>query len=440
MQQEVTFFVEDLEAVLEMNRLLEKENQELKQEVSHLKGEIIALKANNVEKKQTPYKRTGGYTVEGDDKEETRQAAATGRAPEGENVLKETQLKRAAAAAADDQPKGRVDQMIPQKPLKLASQQEKLPPASPLPPATPPATAPLPPPPPPPLPSRSLVGLQKVRRVPEVIEFYRFLNKRNSQVENRTGTTGTSSEANSRNMIGEIENRSTYLSAVKSDVETQAEFINFLTREVQLAAFTDIDTLEAFVKWLDGELSCLIDERAVLKHFPQWPERKADALREAACCYRDLKNLESEVLSFKDHPKHTSSQILRRIQALQDRLERATNHVERTRDGACKRYRELQIPWEWMLDTGLIGQIKLSSLRLANEYMKRIAKELHTSKCSNSEDLTLQGVRFAYRVHQFAGGFDTDTKRSFEELKRLHSTFRQTANSRSETEVEKNLA
>ncbi|GAB2275997.1 hypothetical protein Dimus_010740 [Dionaea muscipula] len=118
-----------------------------------------------------------------------------------------------------------------------------------------------------------------------------------------------------------------------------------------------------------GELSCLVDERTVLKHFPQWPERKVDALREAACCYRDLKNLESEVLSFKDHPKHTSSQILLRIQALQDRrelpciemgdhslkipfqsmhvpcrLERATNHVERTRDGACKRYRELQIP------------------------------------------------------------------------------------------------
>jgi hypothetical protein len=35
-----------------------------------------------------------------------------------------------------------------------------------------------------------------------------------------------------------------------------------------------------------------VDERAVLKHFVAWPEQKADALREAAFGYRDLKKLE----------------------------------------------------------------------------------------------------------------------------------------------------
>lgn len=92
-----------------------------------------------------------------------------------------------------------------------------------------------------------------------------------------------------------------------------------MIREVQSAAFTEISDVEAFVKWLDGELSCLVDERAVLKHFPQWPERKADALREAACSYRDLKNLESEVLAFKSIPKQPLIQSLRKIQALEDR-------------------------------------------------------------------------------------------------------------------------
>lgn len=106
---------------------------------------------------------------------------------------------------------------------------------------------------------------------------------------------------------------------VKSDVETHGEAIEALLREVESAAFTEISEVETFVKWLDGELSSLVDERAVLKHFPQWPERKADALREAACSYRELKNLESEVLSFKDNPKQMLSQSLRKIQALQDR-------------------------------------------------------------------------------------------------------------------------
>lgn len=102
-------------------------------------------------------------------------------------------------------------------------------------------------------------------------------------------------------------------------METQGEFINSLTREVEAAAYTEISDVEAFVKWLDEELSYLVDERAVLKHFPKWPERKADALREAAFSYRDLKNLEAEVSSFEDNTKQPLTQSLRRIQALQDR-------------------------------------------------------------------------------------------------------------------------
>lgn len=106
---------------------------------------------------------------------------------------------------------------------------------------------------------------------------------------------------------------------IKSDVEMQGGLINNLTREVETAAFNKISDVEAFVKWLDEELSCLVDERAVLKHFPQWPEKKADALREAAFSYGDLKNLHTEVLSFKSNTKQPLTQSLKRIQALQDR-------------------------------------------------------------------------------------------------------------------------
>lgn len=42
-----------------------------------------------------------------------------------------------------------------------------------------------------------------------------------------------------------------------------------------------------------------VDERAVLKHF-DWPEKKADTLREAAFGYRDLMKLDSEVSHYKD--------------------------------------------------------------------------------------------------------------------------------------------
>lgn len=109
------------------------------------------------------------------------------------------------------------------------------------------------------------------------------------------------------------------LGQIKSEVQSQKELISFLIKEVESASYEDISEVETFIKWLDGELSSLVDERSVLKHFPQWPEQKVDALREASCNYRDLKNLESEVSSYEDNPKEPTSMALKRIQTLQDR-------------------------------------------------------------------------------------------------------------------------
>lgn len=107
-----------------------------------------------------------------------------------------------------------------------------------------------------------------------------------------------------------------------------------LATEVRAAAYTNIEDVVAFVDWLDDELSFLVrdsmyqvppfdmhhfdscltywclngtmcltliqvDERAVLKHF-DWPEGKADALREASFEYQDLQKLVTELTGFED--------------------------------------------------------------------------------------------------------------------------------------------
>lgn len=136
---------------------------------------------------------------------------------------------------------------------------------------------------------------------------------------------------------------------IKTDIETQGDFIRFLIKEVEAAAFTDIEDVVSFVKWLDDELSYLVyipsflriycyfvvcndflicfckmsmkvDERAVLKHF-DWPEKRADALREAAFGYSDLKKLESEVSSFRDDPRQLCAHALKKIQSLFEKYE-----------------------------------------------------------------------------------------------------------------------
>lgn len=97
-----------------------------------------------------------------------------------------------------------------------------------------------------------------------------------------------------------------------------------------------------------------------------------------------------------------------------------------------------------------LWQIKLASVKLAMKYMKRVSAELETvGGGPEEEELIVQGVRFAFRVHQvnflptclnnstklkaysakgpivimsyyvcqFAGGFDAETMRAFQELR-----------------------
>ncbi|ESQ32920.1 hypothetical protein EUTSA_v10003588mg [Eutrema salsugineum] len=290
-------------------------------------------------------------------------------------------------------------------------------------PPRPPGGGPPPPPPPPGALGRGGGSGNKVHRAPELVEFYQSLMKREAKKDGApsliSSGTGNSSEARS-SMIGEIENRSTFLLAVKADVETQGDFVQSLATEVRAASFTDIEDLLAFVSWLDEELSFLVDERAVLKHF-DWPEGKADALREAAFEYQDLMKLEKQVTSFVDDLNLPCEPALKKMYKLLEKVEQSVYALLRTRDMAISRYKEFGIPVDWLSDSGVVGKIKLSSVQLAKKYMKRVAYELDSvsgsDKDPNREFLLLQGVRFAFRVHQFAGGFDAESMKAFEELR-----------------------
>ncbi|KAK9051656.1 hypothetical protein SSX86_028284 [Deinandra increscens subsp. villosa] len=305
--------------------------------------------------------------------------------------------------------------------LSLTTEQQLPVPSAPPPPPPPPRTAKAVAPPPPPPPPKGLIKPlpAKVRRIPEVVEFYHSLMRRESRRESCNGGSSAadvSSTANTRDMIGEIENRSTHLLAIKTDVETQGDFIRFLIKEVENASFTDIEDVVPFVKWLDDELSYLVDERAVLKHF-DWPERKADALREAAFGYCDLKKLESEASLFRDDPRQPCAPALKKMQGLFEKLEHGVYNLSRMRESASTRYKVFRIPMDWMQETGFVAQIKLASVKLAMKYMKRVSAELEIVSGPDEEELIVQGVRFAFRVHQFAGGFDVETMRAFQELR-----------------------
>ncbi|KAE8722771.1 F10K1.18 protein, putative isoform 6 [Hibiscus syriacus] len=307
LRQPISLLKKQLEASLSINDSLVKENQDLKQEVARLKAHISSLKAHDNERRSLLWKKLHNS------KEDINSDASLQKSPdfvESQNVcprpsFQELAVRKERQLEAPKPPPRSHNPFISSSPKEVNENKAKAP-LVPAPPATP-------------LPSKLLAGSRSVRRVPEVGELYRSLTRKDANIENKSNMTATPLLAFTKNMIGEIENRSTYVSAIKSDVEKQKEFINFLISEVQSAAFKDISDVEVFVKSLDQELSSLVDERAVLKHFPHWPERKADALREAAFSYRDLKNMEAEVSSFKANPKESFNSEFKRMQALQDR-------------------------------------------------------------------------------------------------------------------------
>lgn len=395
-----------LHGLIERNHTLEEENKQLRHQVSRLKGQVSSFEGQDTERKimwkKLENSATGNFSKE-------KQFVHN-----NDDVKEAMDLNNSACYSR---------QQFPRAPL-VKSRSRRVPNPPPSPTCIQPTMkankegcmAPHPPPPPP-LPSKLLKSTKAVQRVPEVVELYRLLIRREGKNDAKAGSMGIPVATNSRDMIGEIENRSAYVIAIKSDVENQGEFINFLAKEVQNAAYKEMADVEEFVKWLDGELSYLVDERAVLKHFPNWPEKKADAMREAAFTYRDLKNLESEASSFHDDRRLATPMAFKRMQALQDKIEQGIHNTEKIRDSASGRYKDLMIPWDWMLDSGIIKQLKSASLKLAKEYMNRIMNALKSDPFVNDEELLLQGVRFAFRIHQLAGGFDEDCRKAFQELK-----------------------
>lgn len=211
---EITPLKKKLEVQMARNELLQKENQELKEEVARLRSQINSLKAYNMERKSILWKKIQKSIDDNNLDAHQHKAAVQAimcekSTSENENVHKNPDLFQDSAAAKKDNKPVIVPTPPPPRPssttipLLPSHKNEKGIKVQP-------TTAP----PPPPIPSKSLVGLKAVRRVPEVIELYRSLTRKDVNMENRIHPNGIPAVAFTRNMIEEIENRSTFLSAV----------------------------------------------------------------------------------------------------------------------------------------------------------------------------------------------------------------------------------
>ncbi|KAK9159133.1 hypothetical protein Scep_005707 [Stephania cephalantha] len=211
------YTLSELESAAQRNCFLEKENEQLKQELAYLKAKICALKAQSIDRKSSLRKKLSNTPFDG-----------------GNETSLQLKQQIAHINSREDCPRVYEGSLSASDPLETNAKVEKLPQVVPVPPPAPtsaaPKTAALPidyanektvpgPPAPPPLPSKLLPrSVNIVRRVPEVMEFYRTITKKHNKADNKNSFQGIiPASANARNMIGEIENRSTYLLAVSTE-------------------------------------------------------------------------------------------------------------------------------------------------------------------------------------------------------------------------------
>ena len=180
-----------------------------------------------------------------------------------------------------------------------------------------------PPPPPPPPPLRGVRALASeaeaaVRYSKDVVTAFReFTRIENQRHHSRTAGAGPSSGSPSAlrspaavedvegdaqvSLSQSIEHRSPYHAAIKRDVERHADVVPTLASVARQCVVTDGDLapVRDCLRQLDAVLGGLTDERAVLRHFPDWPEAKVDAMREICCLSQECAALATGLASWR---------------------------------------------------------------------------------------------------------------------------------------------
>jgi len=229
-----------------------------------------------------------------------------------------------------------------------------------------------------------------------------------------------------------IEASSPYVAAVKRDVERCAAEIPRLGALARAVVVRDGDLApaRACLLELDAVFSTLTDERAVLKHFmDQWPELKVDAMREcvslqdecAAMCTRlaawrgegedpasrDAMPGASVIAALAPPSPHASltsviNAASRALFKLQPRIEL----LAREQDSAKRRFAANELVYDLAAD---LQRVRHAAPALAMAVLKAVPALI----ADDGYDSLQAAFKFAFKVHQFAGGFDAETERLF---------------------------
>ncbi|CAN1221861.1 Uncharacterized protein At4g04980 [Linum grandiflorum] len=293
------------------------------------------------------------------------------------------------------------------------------------------------PPPPPPGAAKLLRprrGQSKLKRSSQMGNLYRALKGRvegGNQIRRQNGKESPNSNNGGRKLgmadaLAEITKRSAYFRQIQEDVQTYAEEINMLKREISSFKTKDMTELVNFYNHVESVLENLTDESQVLARFEGFPQKKLEATRSAAALYCKLKGVVTDLQAWKI--ESPLERLLDRIERYFSKMNGELDAFERIKEEECKKFKNHNIEF----DLQILVQIKEAVVDLSSNCMELAMKERRDAEKSGAQPSkacckTLwRAFQFAFRVYTFAGGHDDRADRLTRELaKQIEEDYRQ---------------
>ncbi|KAJ1474594.1 hypothetical protein T484DRAFT_1970253 [Baffinella frigidus] len=211
---------------------------------------------------------------------------------------------------------------------------------------------------------------------------------------------------------------------VLADREVYREMIEDLAKQIAAVRPVDMFQVQEFSGEVERRLTLLSDENMVLKGFPDFPLKRLESLREAVARRGELRKLQ-ESLNPEGEKWITKSNMGEELQNVVERFEAAQPAIEwyqRAEPDLKRAFLNHHVPFDFSAVAATrhatvgLAAYSLRMVQTASERLHSASEEDQSKGRPQVLQLAQGTLKFAFRIHQFAGGFDAVTTQLFSSL------------------------
>ena len=233
----------------------------------------------------------------------------------------------------------------------------------------------------------------------------------------------------------ELTRTSSALGRLERERKAYVPLLRDLAEEVRDARPADPEALREFLDKIDEVLASLTEPHAILREIPEWPGAKVEAMRELRDLQTELREMAG---AMNEWPAlDPNSRALRRTakaSAVMWACDEELGKIARAMDAAARRLesitRRLESDGKRFAAHGLtfdeadVEKTRHASLTLAERHMRcaslaadRAMDDGDADGVGKARELLAGAVRFAFRSHELAGGFNGRCRDALEDVR-----------------------